>query len=88
LVCVYVVLCLGRGLATSPLFVQGVLPSVKMIMKLKKIRGQGPSRAIEPVGVRELVSLPEFNIDVATVCIMWTSLKRAQGQGNMIKTQF
>jgi hypothetical protein len=29
LFCVYVVLCLGRGLATSRSLVQGVLPSVK-----------------------------------------------------------
>jgi hypothetical protein len=36
LFCVCVVLCLGRGLATSWSLVQAVLPSVKMIMKLKK----------------------------------------------------
>jgi hypothetical protein len=35
LFCVCVVLCLGRGLAMSWSPVQGVLPSVKMIMKLR-----------------------------------------------------
>jgi hypothetical protein len=51
--CVYafilccVVLCLGRGLATSWSLAQGVLPSVKMIMKLKK--RPGPIGAVDPV---------------------------------------
>jgi hypothetical protein len=51
--CVYVfILCLccpvlGRGLATSCPLAQGVLPSVKMTMKLKK--GPGPTGAVEPV---------------------------------------
>jgi hypothetical protein len=40
LFCVCVFLCLGKGLATSWSLVQGVLPSVKMIMNWK--RGQGP----------------------------------------------
>jgi hypothetical protein len=35
LFCVYVVLCLGRGLAASRSPVQGVLPSVNMIMKVR-----------------------------------------------------
>jgi hypothetical protein len=47
LFCVCVVLCLGRGLATSWSLVQGVLPSVKMIMKSKK--RPGPKGAVEPV---------------------------------------
>jgi hypothetical protein len=41
LFCVYVVLCLGRGLATSWSLVQKVLPSVKWSWNWK-IRGQGP----------------------------------------------
>jgi hypothetical protein len=41
LFCVYVVLCLGRGLATSWSLVQGVIPSVKMIMTWS--RSQGPT---------------------------------------------
>jgi hypothetical protein len=52
--CVYVfilccvVLCLRRGLATSWSLVQGVLPSVKMIMKLKEeARAHGGCRASE-----------------------------------------
>jgi hypothetical protein len=39
LFCIYVVLCLGRVLATSWSLVQGVLTSVKMIVKLKKRPG-------------------------------------------------
>jgi hypothetical protein len=35
LFCVCFVLCLGRGLVMSCSPIQGVLPSVKMIMKLK-----------------------------------------------------
>jgi hypothetical protein len=48
LFCVRVVLYLGRGLATSWSLVQGVLPSVKMIMKLKKQR-PGLKGAVETV---------------------------------------
>jgi hypothetical protein len=47
LFCVCAVLYLGSGLATSWSLVQGVLPSVKMIMKLKK--RPGPMGAVEPV---------------------------------------
>jgi hypothetical protein len=39
LFCVYVVLCLGSGLATSWSLAQGVLPSVKMITELNKRPG-------------------------------------------------
>jgi hypothetical protein len=46
LFCVCVVLYLGRRLATSRLLAQGVLPSVKMIMKLKK--RPGLTGAVEP----------------------------------------
>jgi hypothetical protein len=46
LFCVCVVLYLGRGLATSWSLVQGILPSVKMIMKLKK--KPEPMGAVEP----------------------------------------
>jgi hypothetical protein len=46
--CVCVVLCLGRGLATSWSLVQGVLPSLKVIMKLKEeVRSLGGCRASE-----------------------------------------
>jgi hypothetical protein len=38
LFCVCVVLCSGRGLETGWSLVQGVLPSLKMIIKLKKHR--------------------------------------------------
>jgi hypothetical protein len=48
LFCVCVALCLGRELATGWSLVQGVLPSVKMIMKLKNQR-PGPKGAVEPV---------------------------------------
>jgi hypothetical protein len=51
LVCVCVVLCSGRDLATSSLLVQGVLPSVKMIMKLKNQRS-GPKGAVESVKIK------------------------------------
>jgi hypothetical protein len=34
--CVYVVLCLGSGLATGQSLVQGVLPSVKWLKRLKE----------------------------------------------------
>jgi hypothetical protein len=48
LFCVCVVLCLGRGLATSRSLVQGVLPSIKMIMKVKEeVRAHGGCRASE-----------------------------------------
>jgi hypothetical protein len=48
LFCVCVVLCLGRGLATSWSLVQGVLPSVQIIMKLKEVaRSHGGCRASE-----------------------------------------
>jgi hypothetical protein len=48
LFCVRVVLCVGRGLATGRLLVQGVLPSVNKITKLNK--GPGPNkRAVEPL---------------------------------------
>jgi hypothetical protein len=49
LFCVCVVLCLGRDVATSWSLAQGVLPSVKIIMKLKKAetRAQGGCRASE-----------------------------------------
>jgi hypothetical protein len=47
LFCVCVVLCLGRGLATNSSLVQRVLPSVKMITKLKK--RPGPTGAVETV---------------------------------------
>jgi hypothetical protein len=50
-VCVYsvcVVLCLGRGLATIWSLVRGVLPSVKVIMKLKEeARAHGGCRGSE-----------------------------------------
>jgi hypothetical protein len=39
---VYVVLCLGRGLATGSSPVQGVIPTVYRIKKLKS--GQGPTK--------------------------------------------
>jgi hypothetical protein len=42
LVCVCVALCLGSGLVTRWPLVQGVLPSIKMVMKLKE-------EAVEPV---------------------------------------
>jgi hypothetical protein len=49
LFCVCVVLCLGRGLATSWSLVQGVLPSVKWSWNWKKseARAQGGCRASE-----------------------------------------
>jgi hypothetical protein len=46
--CVCVVLCLGRGLATSSSLVQEVLPSVKMIMELKR-EARAQQRALEPL---------------------------------------
>jgi hypothetical protein len=46
LFCACVVLCLGRGLATSWSLVQGVLPSVKWSWNWK-IRGQSPTGAVE-----------------------------------------
>jgi hypothetical protein len=49
LFCVYVVLCLGRGLMASWSLVQGVLPSVKWSWNWK-IKRPGPKTAIEPVG--------------------------------------
>jgi hypothetical protein len=50
LFCVCVALRLGRGLATGWSLLQGVLPSVKMIMKLKAgARAQGGCRASEKV---------------------------------------
>jgi hypothetical protein len=48
LFCVCVVLCLGRGLATSWSLVQGVLPSVKWSWSWKaEARAQGSCRASE-----------------------------------------
>jgi hypothetical protein len=48
LFCVYIVLYLGRGLATSWSFAQDILQSVKMIMKLKaEARAQGECTASE-----------------------------------------
>jgi hypothetical protein len=54
-----VVLCLGRGLATSWSLVQRVLPSVKMIMKLKgEARAHGGCRASEKKNYRPSERLP------------------------------
>jgi hypothetical protein len=48
LFCVCIVLCLDRGFATRWSLIQGVLPSVKMIMKLiEEARAQGGCRASE-----------------------------------------
>jgi hypothetical protein len=49
LFCVCVVLCLGRGLATSWSLVQGVLPSVKLSRNGNK--RPGPTGAVEPVKI-------------------------------------
>jgi hypothetical protein len=47
LFCVCVVLCLGRGLATSWSLAQGVLPSVKWSWNWKQ--WAGPEGGVEPV---------------------------------------
>jgi hypothetical protein len=51
-VCVYsvcVVLCIGRGLATGSFPVQGVLPTVYRIKKLKKKKAaKAQQMAVEP----------------------------------------
>jgi hypothetical protein len=48
LFCVYVVLCVGSGLATGWSLAQGVLPTVYRIKKLKK-RPRSNKRTIEPL---------------------------------------
>jgi hypothetical protein len=59
LFCVYVVLCVGRGLATSCSPVQGVLPTVYRIKKLKS--GQGSTkdcRAIIIIIIIIIIKMP------------------------------
>jgi hypothetical protein len=74
LFCVCVVPCLGRGLATSRSPVQGVLPSVKVIMKLKAEAGvQKGCRASEKklyVYTSLFISKPHF---LKTFCIPYVT---------------
>jgi hypothetical protein len=82
LFCVCVVLYLGRGLATSWSLAQGILPTVKMMMKLKK--RPGPTGAVEPVKkvaytvliiTRFLPPLRKNPIQARTSPIVWVSEK-------------
>jgi hypothetical protein len=69
LFCVYVVLCVGRGLATGWSPVQGVLPTVYRIKKLKN--GQCPTKGCRAIDEwMNLYHVKEMNICVCYLCEM------------------
>jgi hypothetical protein len=73
LFCVCVVLCLGRGLATSWSLVQGVLPSVKWSWNWKpEARAQGGCRASEKKNTHTLSLWRKTFLLSLSFCILWT----------------
>jgi hypothetical protein len=52
--CVCVVLCLGSGLATGQSLVQGVLPSVKLLKRLKE-KPRHPYRGIRGTDEKKII---------------------------------
>jgi hypothetical protein len=66
LFCVYVVLCVGSGLATSWCPVQGVLPTVYRIKILKN--GQGPTK-----GCRAIIMMMMMMIVIIIIIIIMLS---------------